>query len=170
MSNLNDQKVTEIYLKSQENKYRYALGTIGERTLYCFGINPSTATDVEDDQTVRRVKKFAQKSGYDSVVMLNVYPQRATNPDNLDKGVNLIEHQRNLKNIISVIKEGSVVWAAWGNLIGKRPYLKECLVEIQSKLKPRNIHWVKIGDLTKEGNPRHPLYLRFQAFTEYVVE
>ena len=27
--------------------------------------------------------------------------------------------------------------------------------------------WVKMGGLTKKGNPRHPLYLKCQPFSEY---
>ena len=33
-----------IYLNSPDNKYRYAFGIKGKNTLYCIGINPSTAT------------------------------------------------------------------------------------------------------------------------------
>jgi len=162
-------KGTEIYLKSPDNKYRYALGTKEENTLYCFGINPSTATIESDDPTIRKVKSCAYKNGFDSVVMLNVYPQRATNPDNLDKNVNLKEHRINIEKVMTVVENGSTVWAAWGNLISKRPYLRECLIEIQRELEAKNIHWVKMGDLTNRGNPRHPLYVKYQPFSEFRI-
>ena len=158
----------KIYLKSPDNNYRYALGTEGEKTLYCIGINPSTATLDNDDPTVRKVKRFAQKNGFNSFVMLNVYPQRATNPDNLDNSINLREHKKNVEKISNVIKDGSTVWTAWGNLISKRPYLKDCLIDIQSNLEAKNIYWVKMGELTKKGNPRHPLYLKYQSFSEFI--
>jgi len=118
------QKGIGIYFNSPDNKFRYALGTIGEKTLYCFGINPSTATIEKDDPTIRKVKSLAQNAGFDYVVMLNVYPERAACPDNIDENVNLVEHRKNLQTIMSVIKDGSTVWAAWGNLINKKPYLK----------------------------------------------
>lgn len=168
MDTENDRKETKIYLKSPDNKYRYALGTKGEKILYCFGINPSTATIEKDDQTMGKVKSFACKNGFDSVIMLNVYPQRATNPDYLDEKINLTEHRINLEKIMKVIENGSTVWAAWGNLIDKRPYLRDSLLQIQNKLKTKDIQWVKIGNLTKKGNPRHPLYSKYQAFSEYV--
>jgi len=160
---------TDVYLKSPDNNYRYALGTRGEKTLYCFGINPSTATLERDDPTIRKVKNCAYKNGFDSVVMLNVYPQRATNPDNLDKNVNLNEHRINIEKIMEVVENGSTVWAAWGNLINKRPYLRDCLIEIQKELETKNIHWVKMDDLTRRGNPRHPLYVKYQPFSEFRI-
>jgi len=163
----NNQKRTEIYLNSLDNNYRYALGTKGEKTLYCFGLNPSTATLTEDDPTIIKVKSAAQKNGFENVIMLNIYPQRATNPDNLDCNINTIEHKFNLQKIISIIEDNSTVWAAWGNSIGKRPYLSNCLNEIKQKLETKNAHWVKMGELTKKGNPRHPLYLKCQKFSEY---
>ena len=158
---------TGIYLKSRDNNYRYALGSKGEKTLYCFGINPSTATIEEEDSTMRTVKSAALKNGFLNVVMLNIYPERATDPKDLSKEINWIKHKKNLQTIISVVENGATVWAAWGNLISKRPYLRGCLNQIQCKLKGKDIHWVKMGELTKKGNPRHPLYLEHQQFSEY---
>ena len=169
MTKINEQKATEVYQISHDNNFRYALGTKGEKTLYCFGINPSTASDIEDDPTIRKVKSVAKKNGFENIVMLNIYPQRATDPDDLDEEVNKKEHKKNLQIIINIIDNGSTVWAAWGNLISKRPYLKYCLMDIQQELKAKKIHWVKMGELTKKGNPRHPLYLKVQAFSEYGV-
>ncbi|MCL2791896.1 MAG: DUF1643 domain-containing protein [Spirochaetaceae bacterium] len=165
----NKLKITKIYLKSQDNKYRYALGTQGGKILYCFGINPSIATPEKDDPTMKKVKSFACKSGFDSVVMLNIYPQRATNPNYLSNKINLKEHKKNLQKIMSIIKNGSTVWVAWGNLINKRSYLKDCLIQIKNKLATKNLNWVKMGELTKRGNPRHPLYLKYQSFSEYII-
>jgi len=167
MNKENNLKGIEIYENSKYDDYRYALGTKGEKTLYCFGINPSTATNEKDDPTIRKVKSAAQKNGFKNVVMLNIYPQRATNPVNLDNEINPNEHNKNLQNIINVIENGSTVWAAWGNLISKRPYLRDCLNQIQCKLKARNISWVKMGKLTKMGNPRHPLYLNYEGFSGF---
>jgi len=109
-----------IYLKSQDNRYRYALGIKGEKTLYCFGINPSTATPEKYDPTITRVSRTAKRLGFDSFVMLNIYPLRATNPDDLPEDISLDEHNRNVEVILSLIKNDSTIWAAWGDLILKR--------------------------------------------------
>ena len=161
-----------IYLNSPDNKYRYALGTKGENTLYCFGINPSTATPEKYDPTIIRVSKTALKMGFDSFVMLNVYPLRATDPGDLPGVADTGRHLDNIKAIIDVIKDGSTIWAAWGDSIDLRSWLRIALDGIQRSIqeKKKNIKWVKMGDLTKKGNPRHPLYLKYQPFSEYIVK
>jgi len=160
-----------IYSISSDNKYRYALGTKGEKTLYCFGVNPSTATPEKYDPTVKRVSLTAKKSGFDSFIMLNIYPIRATNPDDLPNDISIDEHNWNVKTIIDLLTDGSVVWAAWGDLIAKRDWLKVCWRDIYARilLNKRNIKWVKMGELTKNGNPRHPLYLKYEPFSQYRI-
>jgi len=160
-----------IYLKSQDNKYRYALGTKGRKTLYCIGINPSTATPEKYDQTIRKVKGIALKQGFDSFVMLNIYPLRATDPNDLPEKPNWSEQLINEDAILYLLKDESVVWAAWGDLINSRDWLEKCLNNILFKIqkKKKDIRWVKMGKLTKKGNPRHPLYLKNQPFSKYIV-
>jgi hypothetical protein len=161
-----------IYLKSPDNKYRYALGTKGENTLYCFGINPSTATPEKYDPTITRVSRTASKMGFDSFVMLNIYPLRATDPAELPTIPDWEEHDINITAIFDVLKNGSTIWAAWGDLIHKRAWLINCRNSILSQIKThkKDIHWVKMGELTKSGNPRHPLYLKYQSFSEFKIK
>jgi len=160
-----------IYWKSSDNKYRYALGTKGENTLYCIGVNPSTATPEKYDPTITRVSHVAMKNGFDSFVMLNVYPLRETNPDDLPEVPDWQIHNINMDAVLKAIKDGSTIWAAWGDLINKRPWLIDCRDAILklTKMYKKNIHWVKMGELTRSGNPRHPLYLKCQPFSEYRV-
>ena len=161
-----------IYLNSPDNQYRYALGTKGGKTLYCFGINPSTATPENYDPTIKKVQNIARKAGFDSFVMLNIYPQRATDPDDLPDTLNRQEHDKNVKIILDLIKDGSTIWAAWGNLIDSRPWLRDCRDEIVQKIQKgkKGIHWVKMGDLTIKQNPRHPLYTKYRDFSEFCVQ
>ena len=63
--------------------YRYILGTAGERPLICVGINPSTAAPNDLDNTLKSVERIALGNGYDSLIMFNVYAQRATRPDDM---------------------------------------------------------------------------------------
>ena len=58
-----------------------------------------------------------------------------------------------------------------GDLIHKRKWLINCRDTVL-KLLPmykKDIHWVKMGELTKSGNPRHPLYLKYQPFSEFNI-
>jgi len=161
---------TAIYEISPDNKYRYALGIQGKNTLYCIGVNPSMATPEKYDPTIMRVGSTANKMGFDSFVMLNLYPLRATNPDDLPVEYDIDCYCANVQNILRVVKDESVIWAAWGDLIHKRPYIIKCRDTIIDLLqRHRKPKWVKMGELTKSGNPRHPLYLKYQPFSEYAI-
>jgi hypothetical protein len=93
--------------------------------------------------------------------MMNLYPQIATNPNDLHGAADLIVQQQNLNHIREVFSSNQLyIWAAWGTLIEKRPFLKECLVQIYELSQMFSMQWLSVGEITKRGHPRHPLYLR----------
>jgi hypothetical protein len=150
-----------IYEKSNDNKMRYILGTKGTKTLLCFGVNPSTATPNELDPTMHNVEFFAKTNGYDSYIMLNLYPVRATNPNDMGKELNKAAMQHNLEVIEKLISTSRFdIWAAWGTLITKQAYLKDCLQKIVMIAKKYDCRWFTIGEQSKNGHPHHPLYLK----------
>ena len=151
-----------IYERDSGNNNRYALGQIFEengRTLICFGINPSTASPEQLDNTINKVIKIARFNGYSNWIMLNIYPQRATNPDDLHKIADETIIKRNLEIISQTLEtfNQSDILFAYGNLIYKRLYLRPCLEQISELLKSKS-KIIKVIKLTKEGNPVHPLY------------
>jgi hypothetical protein len=154
-----------IYRASDDGKNRYILGIAGERPLICFGINPSTAEPGNTDPTIRSVTRIAKNNGYDSWIMLNIYPQRATNPDNIHININLELLDENLFYINEILElyKPDELWAAWGNLIAKRDYLMKCLERISKMAKQHNCNWITFGEINKSGHPRHPLYLKTSA-------
>ncbi len=142
---------------------RYSLGQEGSKPLICFGINPSTAVPNNLDPTVAGVARFAVEQGYNGWLMFNLYPQRATNPDNMHKRFQKNIHQKNVDIIARLVNElssGADVWCAWGTLIEKRPYLVRCLGDIYEELKSTNCRYFTRGKISKAGHPHHPLYLR----------
>jgi len=150
-----------IYEKSKDNTSRFILGTIGVKPLVCFGINPSTAEPENLDNTLKSVTRLALNNGFDSWIMLNVYPQRATNPNELHNEVCLDLHQKNLIVIEQIFKNyNPKIWAAWGTLILKREYLSNCLSSIIELSQKYECSWMTIGKESKNGHPHHPLYLR----------
>jgi hypothetical protein len=134
------------------------MGVNGKRPLIAIGVNPSTADETKPDMTISKIMGFAKRNGFDGFIMLNLYPQRATNPDCLDDEIDSLKHTENLhhfKKLIYPLKEVSIL-AAWGQTILKRDYLKSCLIDINDLLIDSPVRWLKIGDLSQSGHPRHP--------------
>lgn len=158
------EKISEnwLYFNNKSNTHRYILGEKGEKMLACIGVNPSTAKPNELDNTLKSVKRIAESNGYDGWIMYNLYPQRATNPIDLD---NEIDYDENLTNMVSIQKslenfKIDNIWLAWGDLIDTREYLKFCLYNLNWYLSnSKRDYNFKIVDIpTIAGNPKHPLY------------
>jgi len=106
-----------IYENDQDNQIRYVLGTKGTKPLLCFGINPSTAKPDNLDSTLKSVERLARSNDFDSWIMMNIYPQRATDPNNIHPEINNEIHRKNLAFIESIISGNkTIIWAAWGTL------------------------------------------------------
>lgn len=148
-----------IYKRNPDNSVRYVLGTKGKKTLFCFGINPSIATPDKLDPTIKKVENIAKHNGYDSFIMLNVYPKRDTVFENLEDSINDTEHMNNIKAITEIISDYSElhIWVAFGNHIYDRDYLSICFKDIYDKLSRKNVKWLTTG-VNKSGAPKHPLY------------
>ena len=86
-----------IYVPDFYTEYRYILGTRGRNPLICIGINPSTAAPDDLDNTLKSVSRIAGGNGFDSWIMFNVYAQRATRPDDMDRELNTALHRENMK-------------------------------------------------------------------------
>ncbi len=152
-----------IYVPDHYSEYRYILGTRGSRPLVCIGINPSTAAPDRLDNTLKSAQRIALFNGYDSFIMFNVYAQRATIPDDMEKVLNPDLHRENMKAFEWILRQTSSpcsVWAAWGALIMKRPYLPGCVRDMVSIGNRYGARWFTAGPRSKDGHPHHPLYLR----------
>ena len=146
--------------------YRYVLGRVGKHPLVCIGINPSTAQPGALDPTLKSVERLAAANGFDSWIMFNVYPQRATDPNDMDKTPDRTLCDENLRWLQAVLAQTEpTMWAAWGTLIEKRDYLPGLMREMVALTREREIPWV-FGKRSKKGHPHHPLYLRKDSTPE----
>ena len=151
---------------------RYVLGQVFDpsksKALICVGINPSTAMPGKLDMTLNKVRKYAEESGeYGAWYMINVYPQRATDPNGMHSN-DKCSHQMHERNLIEVkalldsVPEADV-WCAWGNNIGRRKYLPDMLYGnaeegITGLLSLFGAgHVLKAHHTTNDGHPAHPL-------------
>ncbi len=151
-----------LYAPNFYSEYRYILGTRGKNPLICIGINPSTAKPDDLDNTLKSVERIAHGNGFDSFIMFNVYAQRATNPDAMEKVCNPLLHQENLEafRYVLSISEKPAIWAAWGTVIEKRGYLPGCVRDMVEAGQSFDASWYCAGSISKKGHPHHPLYLR----------
>lgn len=151
-----------LYAPNFYSEYRYVLGTRGKNPLICIGINPSTAQPGALDNTLKSVERIATGNGFDSFIMFNVYAQRATKPDDMERQCNLRLHRENMEafRYVLSISERPVVWAAWGAIIEKRDYLSDCVRDMVAIGQSFDASWQCAGAISKKGHPHHPLYLR----------
>ncbi|WP_104761721.1 DUF1643 domain-containing protein [Helicobacter cetorum] len=133
-------------------KYRYALYRIWNETrsyAMFIGLNPSTADEVNDDNTIRRCIDFARNWDFGGLVMVNLFAYRTTYPCELFKQDDPIGKD-NDKKIIELAKNAGIVVGAWGNNGSHRNRSMEVKKLIS------NLHYLK---LNKSGEPTHPLYI-----------
>ena len=151
-----------LYAPNFYSEYRYILGTRGKNPLICIGINPSTAKPDDLDNTLKSVERIAHGNGFDSFIMFNVYAQRATDPDAMEKVCNQALHRENLEafRYVLSISGKPAVWAAWGTIIEKRDYLPGCVRDMVAVGQELGAVWYCAGKRSKKGHPHHPLYLR----------
>ena len=154
-----------LYVPDFYTEYRYILGTRGQNPLICIGVNPSTAAPDDLDNTLKSVSRIAEGNGFDSWIMFNVYAQRATRPEDMDRELNPELHRANMaafEHILQNVAKGlrPAVWAAWGTISQERPYLPSCVRDMVALGRRYNVRWLCAGKRSANGHPHHPLYLR----------
>jgi hypothetical protein len=128
----------------------------GKRIWIVMMLNPSTADDNQDDPTIRRCMGFARSWGFGWLSVVNLFAKRSTDPDQLFKGFGPIVGMENDAWIDSQVKtqraNGWPVVAAWGACA--HPGAKSRARSVERVWGP----FVCLGT-TKDGSPRHPLYV-----------
>lgn len=140
-------------------RYRYMLARWwgdGDRLQFVM-LNPSTADAEVDDPTIRRCVGFARTLGFDGIGVFNLYAYRATKPADLWRCDEPTGGQRNDDLLREVLRQSKVnpVVAAWG--VNAKPD------RVAAFMSWRGSEGVLALGLTKDGAPRHPLYLRADA-------
>jgi hypothetical protein len=138
---------------SRNRRYRYCLTrewNANSHPLVFIGLNPSTADEKNDDPTIRRCVGFARAWGYGGIVMLNLFAYRATDPYDMILTPDPIG-PRNNQELLNWTDREFVV-AAWGT----HGAFKNRDIDVWNLLQPRRIYTL---GLTKNGHPKHPLYL-----------
>jgi hypothetical protein len=137
-------------------RYRYALGrdtgVLGaEGTVLFVMLNPSTANGVDNDPTIRRCIRFAATWGFAHLTVANAYALRSTDPRCLWHASDPVgpDNDRWLRQLSGADQ----AIAAWGTHI--RPDREQRVLDLLG-LSPTPVHCLGV---TRDGHPRHPLYL-----------
>ncbi len=136
--------------------YRYRLTRVWARDAPRVAfvlLNPSTADHRQDDPTVRRCIGFARAWGFGGVDVVNLFAWRATRPRDLRRALAPVgaDNDRHLRWAARNAARVVVAWGIHGAWQGRD---RAALALLQ--------HWgctpLCMG-LTREGQPRHVLYL-----------
>ena len=148
---------------SVDRRYRYSLWRrcFPGSPLVVIGLNPSTADETEDDQTIRRCKSYAGQLGAKGgLIVVNLYAYRERDPDGvwfLERWTEraAVEHPdevgRNDRAILAAAVGAHLVIAAWGDFSWARQRARDVAALLER-------HGVKLHALgvTATGAPRHP--------------
>lgn len=139
-------------------RYRYTLTRVwdpgGARALFIM-LNPSTATEVQNDPTVERCERRARTLGFGAFRVLNIFAWRATDPRDMRAARDPVGPENNRAIVDSLDWADRVIcaWGTHGKHLGRGPEVERLLREAGARL-------YHLG-LSKEGHPKHPLYIGY---------
>lgn len=143
--------------------YRYLLTRVwdadGPRALFIM-LNPSTATEVQNDPTVERCERRARALGFGAFRVTNIFAYRATDPKVMRAQADPVG-PANDAAILDSLEWASgagdqviCAWGAHGAHLARGDHVASLL-----RATGRKLHHL---GLTKSGAPKHPLYIAYQ--------
>lgn len=149
-------------------QYRYLLGRqvsmLGSSTFAYFGINPSTADEQIDDQTVKKWIGFTKRNDGRQFLVGNVFAYRATDVNQIKKASDPVG-ESNQQYIEAVIASSDILVPCWGRRTKipaeLRGYLDSFMEMLLHSGKP-----VMCFGKTKSGDPMHPQMLGYDTSLE----
>lgn len=140
--------------------YRYGLRRVWDadagEVLFVM-LNPSTASELANDPTIERCQRRTRAMGYGAMRIANLFAYRATRPADLRRAADP-EGPENAALLADWSGAADMTLAAWGvhgALQGAGPRAAGLL-----KGDVRHL------GLTKDGHPRHPLYVSYAVLPQ----
>ena len=158
-------KSTAVY--SNCELYRYSLtrswDSSAKKVLFIM-LNPSTATEIQNDPTVERCERRAKALGYGAFKVCNIFAYRSTDPKIMRLQKDPIGPE-NDKIIIKSANWSNNIICAWGTNGSHLSRGKK----IEELLRAKNFTLTHLG-LSKDGHPKHPLYISYSVSPENWIE
>jgi hypothetical protein len=139
-------------------KYRYALWRIWDpsKPLWMMALlNPSTATEEQDDPTIIRCRTRAHRSGAGGLVVVNCGAIRETDPNKACTATDPIgpHNQAWVRALIPTCAMHIAGWGPNAARFGGDKLIRETFGESGTPLLALQIN--------RDGSPRHPLYIGY---------
>ncbi len=166
-------------IESPDKRYRYQLerrwSMIDPENLILVMLNPSKAGAIDNDHTVSKGLGFAKRLRAGRLIVVNMYPYRATGQADLYRairdGVPMFE-TLNEDHILEVLdkydgqaqltRKRARVVVAWGNLRKEALPARDATLRILRRGMRVIPGWeIECWGLTRSGHPRHPLRLGY---------
>lgn len=138
--------------------YRYSLTRTWDsrapRVMFVM-LNPSTASEVQNDPTVERCERRARHLGYGAFRVTNIFAWRATDPRQMRAAADPVGPENDLSLVAGAAWATDIIaaWGVHGAHRGQGPAVAERLLAGDTPV-------FHLG-LSKEGHPKHPLYLPY---------
>jgi hypothetical protein len=146
--------------------YRYDLTRVwdasGPKALFVM-LNPSTATEYQNDPTVERCERRARTLGYGAFRVANIFAYRATDPKVMRGVADPVgpENDAAISNGAHWADRVICAWGSHGAHLNRGHAVETLLRGIEKPL------W-HLG-LTQAGQPKHPLYIGYDRQPELWV-
>jgi hypothetical protein len=145
---------TYVYSADRRYRWRFERRWSAGRTIAWVGLNPGTGdTDGTPRPTLRRMVTMSRASGYGGLIVVNLFAWRTKDPKELrevDDPVGIENDDMIATATSAAVSDMTVAcWGHHGRLYDRAQYVMEKIVEGD----------VYCLGITKQGEPRHPLYV-----------
>ncbi|MEE9387162.1 MAG: DUF1643 domain-containing protein [Paracoccaceae bacterium] len=147
-----------VAVYSECEKYRYMLTRVWHdagATVHFIMLNPSTATEMQNDPTVERCERRARTLGFGGFRVTNIFAWRDTDPKKMRRAVDPVGPENDAAILDSCDWADQIIcaWGAHGAHQGRGD-------AVATLLKSTGCGLLHLG-LTKAGHPKHPLYIAY---------
>ncbi|PGK52430.1 hypothetical protein CN918_32105 [Priestia megaterium] len=139
--------------------YRYSLSRVWdsskEKVVFIM-LNPSTADEQVEDNTLNKCIRYAQRFGYGSLEVVNLFAMITTKPEKLMTVTKEVAiGPQNAVYVDKALRSAAMTIAAWG----ANANIHKRHLDIPEMFSTYSL--LRLGVSTRDGHPRHPLYLKY---------
>lgn len=156
-----------IAVYSNCERYRYSLTRVWDdaagRVHFCM-LNPSTATEVQNDPTVERCERRARTLGFGAFRVTNIFAWRDTDPREMRSAADPIgpANDAAILEAADWANQTICAWGTHGAFMSRGPHIEATLRAVRADL-------FHLG-LSKAGHPKHPLYIAYTQQPERWID